>query len=32
VVIVIDKDGCPVHVDPLQIVSLDNLPAQTAPN
>jgi hypothetical protein len=32
VVIVIDNEGYPVHVDPLHIVSLDDLPAQTAPN
>jgi hypothetical protein len=31
VVIIVDKDGYPVRMDPLHIVSLDDLPAQTAP-
>ncbi len=32
VVIVIDSEGYPIHVDPLHIVSLDDLPATTAPH
>ena len=32
VVIIIDSEGHPVHLDPVHIVSLDDLPAETAPN